>query len=131
MKKIIFILTMLLSSMSFADVVNSFTVNGDEWQIRTIIQDDGIFLCKMEGGGCISAGIGVYWDFYDVVRGDTMTARDYYRSFLDKAQSKLVDYYLPIDATAPEEDQFVAFLEYLIQSGTRYNEGDKSFSITK
>jgi len=131
MKKIIFVLAMLFSSMSFADVVKSFSIEGDTWVIKTFLLDEALILCKMEGGSCVSAGIGVYWDFYDIERNGSMSARDYYRMFLDKAQSKVVEYYFSASVPPPEEGDFIAFLEYLIKNGTTYNEIDQSFSITK
>lgn len=130
MKKLLLSITLLLISVSsFADSYKEFKVGDDTWVIKTSSTTSLITLCLLTTDNCTANGIGIRED-YDY-KGDGLTAREYYTDFLLRAENKLTEYYESTGVDVPSENEFVAFLDYLIQHGTSYNESSNTFTITR
>jgi len=129
MKKLLISALMLLSFSATADTYREFQIKDDIWAIKTDTKFLQIKFCKVSGGNCLAAGIGILWDWDDYT-SKGYTAEEFYREFLDKAAEKLAEYYGD-DVTPPDPNDFVAYLEYLINHGTKYDESSGDFNITK
>lgn len=112
-----------------ANTHREFDIKGDVWAIQTNAQFQQIRFCRMSGGSCLSSGIGILWDWDDYT-SKGYTAQEFYREFLNEAERKISEYYGD-DITPPDPSDFVSYLTYLINHGTKYNEDSSTFSITK
>ncbi len=124
------ILALLFSFGASADEFRQFSINGDIWAIEHKEEEGELRLCLQTSSICKLTGVGVLYDYKFDRDSNDATARVIYQRFIDRANLKLKDYYNPT-VSIPDEDDFTAFIDYLIKEGTQYNEGTNDFSITK